>query len=302
MLLICRVTKSCRELAFLTMLVSALGLLNGCATAGNPKDPIEGVNRAVFAFNDTVDKAIVRPVAQGYVLAIPPMLRLGVSNFFGNIADVFIAANNLLQGKLPEAVGDVGRIAINTTLGLFGLIDIASEAGLEKHDEDFGQTFGRWGVGAGPYVVLPILGPRTLRDAFAQILDSKADPIAQLDRVPARNSLYATRGVSERADYLSADKIVDEAALDRYAYIRDAYLQRRRSKIHDGNAPREADEVAQFEHEFKYVSPQPVRTGSDVAASAPGQEQIGRLAVNRQPASAGEEQPQQLAAAPVLQP
>jgi len=231
-----------RKLARLAVAGALLGLLNGCATSGIAKDPLEGYNRAMFAFNDGLDRAVVRPIAQGYVDVVPAPLRTGVSNFYGNIADVFIAANNLLQGKVPEAVGDIGRVAINTTVGLLGVLDIASDFGLEKHDEDFGQTFGRWGVGDGPYVMLPILGPRTLRDAFAQILDTKADPITQLDDVPTRNSLVVMRGISDRAEYLSADKLVREAALDRYAYIRDAYLQRRRSKIYDGNPPRLPDE------------------------------------------------------------
>lgn len=260
--------KSCRELAFLTLLLGALGALNGCATAGNPRDPIEGYNRAMFAFNDSVDKAIVEPAAQGYVLVVPSMLRIGVSNFFANIGDVFIAVNNLLQGKLPEALGDMGRVAVNSTVGLLGLIDVASDAGLEKHDEDFGQTFGRWGVADGPFVILPILGPRTLRDAFAQILDSTSDPLGQLNRVPTRNTLLVARGISERADYLSIGKIVDEAALDRYAYIRDAYLQRRRSKIHDGNAPREVDHGAQLIPGLEGVSLLSSLKSSQAAASA----------------------------------
>jgi len=265
--------KQCQDLAVLAILVSALGLLNGCATTGglaNPKDPMEGFNRAMFAFNDGVDKAVIKPVAEAYVTILPSPLRLGVVNFFGNIADVFIAVNNLLQGKLPEALGDVGRVAINTTVGLLGVIDIASDAGLEKHDEDFGQTFGRWGVAAGPYVVLPIFGPRTMRDAFAQILDSKTDPVADLNRIPTRNSLIATRIVSDRADFLSADKIIDEAALDRYAYVRDAYLQRRRSMIYDGNAPREVDEDAQFDLGLKVVVLQ--QRGTDAGFAAPAQE------------------------------
>lgn len=248
-----KVFDRCRLLA----LMVAVGL-TGCATTGTPgntKDPMEGFNRVVFAFNDSVDRAFIKPVAQGYVAAVPPPVRTGVANFFDNIADVFIAANNLLQGKLPEAAGDVCRVAINSTVGVLGLFDIASDAGLEKHDEDFGQTFGRWGVDAGPYVVLPILGPRTLRDAFAQILDSKVDPVVQLDRVPVRNGLAVTRIVSLRADYLSTDKIVDEAALDRYAYIRDAYLQSRRSKIYDGNAPRESATEAQVSHDITPSGP-----------------------------------------------
>lgn len=253
------------------MLTLMLAVLNGCATTGNlsnPKDPIEGFNRAMFALNDSVDKAVVKPVAQGYVLVVPTVVRIGVSNFFGNIGDVFIAANNLLQGKIPEALGDVGRVAINSTVGILGLIDAASDAGLEKHDEDFGQTIGRWGVADGPYVVLPVLGPRTLRDAFAQILDTKTDPVSQLNRVPSRNTLAVARVVGERADYLSTDKIVEEAALDRYAYIRDAYLQRRRSKIYDGNAPRELDEEAQFNIGLKHVSASDSREDSSLFATS----------------------------------
>ena len=231
-----------RQLLGLAIAGAWLGLLSGCATSGLAKDPLEGYNRAMFAFNDGLDRTIVRPVAQGYVDVVPAPLRTGVANFYGNIADVFIAANNLLQGKLPEAVGDIGRVAINTTVGVLGVMDFATDFGLEKHDEDFGQTFGRWGVGDGPYVMLPILGPRTLRDAFAQILDTRADPVKQLDDVPTRNSLLIVRGISDRAEYLAADKIVQEAALDRYAYIRDAYLQRRRSRVYDGNAPRRQDD------------------------------------------------------------
>lgn len=217
------------------------GLLGGCATSGNPKDPIEGFNRAMFDINDGLDKVLIKPVAQGYETVMPPVMRTGVSNFFGNIDDVFIAVNNLLQGKVSEAVGDVGRVFINTTVGLLGLFDVASELGIEKHDENFGQTFGRWGASDGPYLVLPILGPSTVRDAFGEAFDLKADPLGRMNDVPSRNSLIALRGVDQRARLLPTDKIVEEAALDRYAYIRDAYLQRRRSKIYDGEPPRESD-------------------------------------------------------------
>lgn len=242
-----RVIKLIRVQGFLAAAFAVIGLLGGCATTGNPRDPIEGYNRVMFAFNDGIDGAVLKPLAKGYVAAVPAPMRTGVANFFGNVADVFIAVNNLLQGKLPEAAGDIGRVAINTTVGLVGLIDFASDIGLEKHDEDFGQTFGRWGIGDGPYVVLPILGPRTARDAFAQILDSHTDPISQLDDIPSRNTLLVIRAVNDRADYLSADKIVQEAALDRYAYIRDAYLQSRRNRVFDGNAPRQKDEEASLD-------------------------------------------------------
>lgn len=231
------------------MLVLALaaGMLAGCATSGNPRDPIEGFNRAMFDINDGLDKAIVRPIAQGYEAALPAPVRKGVTNFFANIGDVFIAINNLLQGKVPEALSDVSRVAVNTTFGLLGVIDVASDLGLEKHEEDFGQTFGRWGVEDGPYLVLPLFGPSTLRDAVGLVADTHADPVVWVDDVPSRNLLLATRAIDNRAGLLSADKIVEEAALDRYSYMRDAYLQRRRSLIYDGDPPREKDYSADFQ-------------------------------------------------------
>ena len=225
--------------------VMAIGLLTGCATSGNPKDPIEGFNRAMFAFNDGLDTAIIRPVATGYEAVLPPPIRTGVTNFLGNIEDLLIGVNNLLQGKVPEAFGDLARVAINTTIGLLGFIDWASDAGLEKHNEDFGQTFGRWGVGPGAYVVVPVFGPRTARDTVGLILDAAADPVPQLHPVADRNAVLLLRLVNNRANLLAADKVVDEAALDKYSYVRDAYLQRRRSLIHDGNPPREPEADAE---------------------------------------------------------
>lgn len=221
-------------------------LLAGCATSGNPRDPLEGFNRAMFDINDGIDKVFVKPLAEGYDAALPVPVRSGVSNFFGNIADLFIAVNNLLQGKLPEAASDVGRVAVNSTIGILGFIDFASDFGLEKHDEDFGQTFGRWGVGDGPYLVLPILGPRTLRDSVGLAIDLNVDPVVKNHNISTRNVMIATRALNDRADLLPADKIVDEAALDRYSFIRDAYLQRRRNLIYDGEPPRDnaADDLS----------------------------------------------------------
>lgn len=225
-----------------TLLAVALaGLLGGCATSGNPKDPIEGFNRAMYGFNDAVDTALIKPVAQGYDYVMPSPVRTAVTNFFGNIADVFIGVNNLLQGKPDQAVTDIARVGFNSIFGIFGLIDVATPLGLEKHEEDFGQTFGRWGAGDGAYVVLPFYGPRTVRDTAGLILDVAVDPVAQIDHVPTRNSLIALRVVDTRADLLPADKVIEEAALDKYSYVRDGYLQRRRNLIHDGNAPREKD-------------------------------------------------------------
>lgn len=218
------------------------GLLGGCATSGNPKDPIEGFNRAMYGFNEAVDTVLIKPVAQGYDYVMPTPVRTGVTNFFGNIADLFIGVNNLLQGKPDQAASDIGRVLVNSTVGILGLIDVASYAGLEKHEEDFGQTFGRWGVGDGAYIVLPFYGPRTLRDTAGLVLDAAADPVNHIDNIPARNTLLALRIIDTRADLLPADKVIEEAALDKYSYMRDGYLQRRRNLIHDGNPPREKED------------------------------------------------------------
>lgn len=224
------------------VLVLSLALLGGCATASNPRDPLEPVNRAIYSFNDGFDRVIAKPVAEGYRSAIPGLIRTGISNFFSNLGDVWIAANNLLQGKVNDAANDFGRVVINTSIGLLGLIDVASDAGLEKHNEDFGQTLGRWGLESGPYVVLPFLGPSTLRDALSYgLVDAQADFVAQADHVPTRNTLFFIRGLDTRANLLDASRVLEEAALDKYNFTRDAYLQRRRSLIYDGNPPREKE-------------------------------------------------------------
>ena len=217
------------------------GLLGGCATSGNQKDPIEGFNRAMFSFNEGLDTVLIKPAAQGYDAVMPTPVRTGVTNFFGNIADFFIGFNNLLQGKPDQALSDLGRVAINSTIGILGLFDVATEAGLEKHEEDFGQTFGRWGMGDGAYVVLPVFGPRSVRDTAGLILDMAADPVGDVEHVPTRNTLTALRLIDTRADLLPADKVIAEAALDKYSYVRDGYLQRRRNLVHDGNPPRDLD-------------------------------------------------------------
>ncbi|MDP1613537.1 MAG: VacJ family lipoprotein [Sulfuritalea sp.] len=237
------------RLKSVTVAILAAGLLAGCASSGNPKDPIEGFNRAMFAFNEGLDSAIVKPVATGYEAVLPSPVRTGVTNFFSNIEDVFIGVNNLLQGKVPEAFSDLGRVVINSTVGILGLIDFASDAGLEKHNEDFGQTFGRWGVGNGAYVVIPLFGPRTARDTVGFVLDVAADPVANHNPRRTRDLALVLRLVNDRANLLPADKVIEEAALDKYSYVRDGYLQRRRNLIHDGNAPREPDPSADFSAE-----------------------------------------------------
>lgn len=227
-----------------TLAIVAVSLaLGACSsTSGNKKDPIEGFNRAMFAVNETIDSYAVRPVAKAYDDYLPVVVKAGVSNFFGNIDDVFTGVNNFLQGKPGDGASDLGRFVINSTIGILGMVDVASDIGLAKHDEDFGQTFGRWGVGNGPYVVLPVFGPKTARDTVGFMVDRYVDPVGNIEDVSVRNSLSALRIVSIRAELLPADKVVDEAALDKYSYVRDGYLQRRRSQIFDGDAPRDTEE------------------------------------------------------------
>ncbi len=214
--------------------------LAGCATSGgNPADPLEPFNRAMFSFNDTVDNAVMKPVAKGYRAVLPGFVRTGITNFFSNLEDVWITVNDLLQGKFLQGGGDFTRFLFNSTIGLLGVIDFASDIGLEKHNEDFGQTLGRWGLGNGAYLVLPFLGPSTVRDGFGLLLDFKGDLVVRINDVPTRNSLYATRLVSKRSDLLDATNLLDQAALDRYSFVRDAWLQRRLDLVYDGDPPRE---------------------------------------------------------------
>lgn len=225
----------------------ALGGLLGLAVCGtvvaeeNPRDPYEGFNRSMFAVNEAVDKFTAKPVAQAYDMVTPLPVKAGVGNFFGNVGDLWIGANSALQGKFGDAGVDFSRLLINSTIGIFGFFDVASELGLEKHEEDFGQTMAVWGVGDGGYMFWPIIGPRTVRDTAGWVVDSYADPVWRVRPISTRNSMVALRFVDIRASLLPAEKVVDEAALDKYAYIRDAYLQRRRNQIFDGRPPRIED-------------------------------------------------------------
>ena len=230
-----------RRVAVISLVV-ATGVLTGCAstgpnifrTAGDKLDPIEPVNRVTYKFNDALDKAIVKPIAQGYKAVLPTQVRYCIQNVFGNVADVPTSLNNFLQGKFIEGGSDLCRVAINTTVGVAGCFDFASKWGFEKHNEDFGQTLGRWGLPSGPYLVLPFLGPSTLRDAGALLVDSRLDPVMYIYDVPVRNVTYALRLVDRRAQLLDAGNILEDAALDPYVFIRDAYLARRHSLVTDG--------------------------------------------------------------------
>lgn len=224
-------------------LLCALALASGgCATTNpDPRDPLEGWNRGVYSFNDKVDGWVLRPVATGYTKVLPNEVRDRVRNFFANIADPMIGVNNLLQGKFEDGFFDWVRFGFNSTFGLFGLHDIASDMGYEKHNEDWGQTFGRWGAGTGPYVVLPLLGSSSVRDGIGTGFDFLTDPMAGLRRAEVRWGLWGVRVIQVRSDLLDVSQLLEEAALDKYVFQRDAYFQRRRSLIYDGQPPRERD-------------------------------------------------------------
>lgn len=195
-------------------------------------DPWEGFNRAMFNFNDGLDTYALKPVTKGYKAVMPDMAEEGVHNFFENLADIGTLINNLLQGKFENAGKDFARVSFNSTFGLAGFIDVASPMGIEKHEEDFGQTFGYWGASSGPYVVLPFFGPTTVRDGIGMYPDTLVDPVYHLDDTGARNALYLTRVIDTRAQLLESEKLISG---DKYTFIRDAYLQKREFDIADGD-------------------------------------------------------------------
>ena len=215
---------------------SALLALGGCAAGPNPTDPFEPFNRQVSNLNEHVDAVVLKPVATVYRSAVPPLARTGVSNFFGNLGDAWSSVNSLAQFKLQNAAENWMRFSFNTVFGFAGVLDIASEMNIERHREDFGQTLGRWGVPAGPYVVLPLLGPSTLRDTFALPVDWQGDPLYHVTPAAPRDSLYGLRLVDVRSNLLRAGNVLEGAALDKYSFTRDAYLQKRRADIFEGGA------------------------------------------------------------------
>lgn len=234
-------------LARLSFLLAVV--LSGCATVpadsgSDPRDPIESFNRQVFEFNEVVDRAVLKPVAQAYEFVLPEPVRDCISNIFSNFREPSNAVNNLLQGKPVDAISDVCRLVVNSTVGLAGCFDPARKMGLEKHSEDFGQTLGRWGLGAGPYLVVPILGPSSVRDAIGIYgAEPYLDPNFYIDNIRVRNAILGTRVIDQRAQLLRADDLISGAALDKYRFIRDGYLQRRRSQVYDGSPPPSADDA-----------------------------------------------------------
>jgi len=244
-------------------LLALAGGLAACASippgAGtNPADPWEVYNRHMFDVNDRVDRAVFKPVAQAYEAVLPQDVRVCVNNMFLNLLEPVNAINNLLQGKPSEAMSDLCRLAVNSTVGLFGCFDVAAKAGAPRSNEDFGQTLGRWGLQPGPYFVLPLLGPSSVRDTFGRLFDFLGtDPLWYIQDIPVRNTLVGVRLVDTRASLLPAEKVLEAAALDRYQFIRDAYLQLRRNLVYDGNPPRLLDPDDEDEDERPAAAPRP---------------------------------------------
>jgi phospholipid-binding lipoprotein MlaA len=226
------------------LLMFSVILMTGCAsTQQNERvakiDPFEPMNRAVFSFNEVADDYVIKPIAQAYKFVLPEFVRTGVTNFFSNINDVLIAANNLLQGKPDNAANDIGRFLINSTIGILGLFDVATDMGLDKNKEDFGQTLGVWGLPDGPYVVLPFFGASNVRDTVGFVVDIETDFILNTDKLNKDQKIGSTvlRVVNRRAELLDASQLLEDAAFDKYSFMRDGYLQRRRNQIYDGNPP-----------------------------------------------------------------
>lgn len=232
------ICQAARATSWAGLVLAALAL-TGCATGptANPQDPLEPFNRGVYQFNDAVDVAVVKPVATAYRDVLPAPVRRGVRNVFANLQDLWSGVNNALQFKGEPAVNSFARFGVNTFIGLGGLVDVASELRLERHTKDFGHTLGYWGVAPGPYLVLPLLGPSTLRDTAALPVDAQGNLVSSVEHIPTRNSLTVLRLVDTRASLLGASAMLEAVALDKYTFTRDSYLQRRRSSIYDGNPP-----------------------------------------------------------------
>ena len=257
------------RLCAVLLLSSALAALPGCGTVqkaragpGQKLDPWENWNRKVFAFNESLDKEVLKPVATAYSEVVPQPVRSGVGNFFGNVLDAWSAVNNMLQGKFRKGFEDVTRVGTNTVFGLFGVVDVATEMGLDHQYEDFGQTLGVWGLGAGAYLVLPLFGPSSVRDAAALPLDRAASPALIINQGATQAGIITLQLINTRASLLGASRVIDDISLDKYTFIRDAYLQRRRSLVFDGDVPESPDEQGRAGPADAAAAPE--------AASAPG--------------------------------
>jgi phospholipid-binding lipoprotein MlaA len=231
-----QVTLGARALAAM-----AMAALAGCAAAPSQVDPFEPANRAMFEVHEVADKYVMKPVVDVYTAVVPKLVRTGVSNFFNNIDDLFSGINALLQGKPDKAGDDFGRVMLNTFV-MGGIFDVASDLGIERGGEDFGQTFGVWGLPQGPYLFVPLVGPTTVRDGSGLLVRIYVGPVGFIPDVPVRNSLYGVGAVDIRAQATDAISIADTASLDKYLFIRNAYLQRRRYLVYDGKVPPEKED------------------------------------------------------------
>ncbi len=223
-------------------LAGATTLLAGCAVGPTKEDPLEPLNRQMYAVHQVIDGNFVKPVAEAYVKVVPEPIRTGVANFSGNIDDIFTGINNVLEGNGQQAGDDFGRVLLNSTFGLLGIFDLASMMGIHKDHKDFGITFGKWGVPAGPYLFIPLFGPTTVRDGTGTLVRLFIGPVSYIPDVPLRNSIYGVGYVDLRAQALDAESVLDTAALDRYRFLRNAYLKNRQYQIYDGKPPPEEDE------------------------------------------------------------
>ena len=226
---------------FAVIATSAIAGLSGCASfkTAAPGDPLEPINRGIYSFNSTFDHYLFKPIAKGYDAVLPNPVKTGVSNVFQNVSDVQSVLSDAVQLKGAKLGDDLGRVLLNSTLGLGGIFDLATPMGIERGNEDFGQTLGYWGLGSGPYVVLPFMGPSSLRDLVGRGVDSRIDPLSLVSSVPARNTLQGLRVVDARVGLFPAEELMNQAALDRYTFLRSAYLQRRESLVLDGKRPKE---------------------------------------------------------------
>jgi len=227
-----------------SVLMLSVLMMTACASIQQTErvekiDPFERVNRVVFSFNETADQYVIKPIAEGYKFVLPELVRTGVTNFFSNINDVLIGANNLLQGKPANAASDIGRFFINSTVGILGLFDVATDMGLDKNREDFGQTLGVWGFSDGPYIVLPFFGASNVRDTVGFVVDVEADFMINTNKLNSdeKIAINSLRIINRRADLLDAGQLLEDAAFDKYSFLRDGYLQRRRNQIYDGDPP-----------------------------------------------------------------
>ncbi len=225
-------------------LAGATTLLAGCAVGPTKEDPLEPFNRQMYEVHQVVDGNFVKPIAEAYVKFVPELIRTGVSNFSGNIDDLFTGINNVLEGNGQQAGDDFGRVLLNSTFGMLGIFDLGSMMGIQKDHKDFGITFGKWGVPSGPYLFIPLFGPTTVRDGTGTLVRLFIGPVGYIPDVPLRNSIYGVGYVDLRAQALSTESVLDTAALDRYRFLRNAYLKNRQYQIYDGKPPADADDDA----------------------------------------------------------